>query len=217
MRYSIIHHDVREQFGLSLHEYVVCDAIYQLSYHYGVNKSNAEMSKFLGIDRANMSRIQDRLLEKGLLTYTNAWAVSEKWTEAVTGVQNQQERARSTPPRAHSTQNVLPAHHSISNKDNELVITADAEKEPQKEKRPTRDLLRQSEKHIGRKWPNFGKQMNHIAAILDAGYSSDEAWTCFLRLEEDEYWSQKGYDWAVVASEIGKNKKKIITKIKSYG
>lgn len=101
----------------------------------------------------------------------------------------------------------------------EHYITAVAEKNTTEEEntpRPTRELLKRSEKHLGRKWPNFGKQMKHIAAILDAGYTDADAWACFLRLEEDEYWGQKGYDWAVVASEIGKNKK-ITNKIKSYG
>ncbi len=77
-------------------------------------------------------------------------------------------------------------------------------------------LLKRSEEFIGHRWPALGKQKGQIAKILRAGYTEEQVWSCFEGLGDDEWWSEKGYDWATVASEIAKAKKKK-QPIKSYG
>lgn len=212
MRYSIVHHDVRERFGLSLHEYIVCDAIYQLSYHYGVTKSNAEMSLFLGVDRANISRIKERLHEKGLIEVSGSGCgVTPLWTEAITGVQNQHERAPSTPPRARSTQNVLPAHHSISKEYKEYTAKADfeiiEEREKPKEPKDTAtkqydDLCRWAEERRGFKFVARAKQYAALKKARLAGISITKLKDRWMECEGQSW--RDGFDWTSVVSSFDK-------------
>lgn len=85
MRYSIIHHDIRESFDLSLHEYIVCDSIHQLSHGVPTRKTDAEIATFLGLDRSTVSKTKVKLLEKGLIFESNGFATTEKWHTAVLG------------------------------------------------------------------------------------------------------------------------------------
>lgn len=113
---------------------------------------------------------------------------------------------------------------SVLTQTTELLIVPETEKE----KRPTyseiqgydtkatQRLLKQSEEFIGHKWTAEGKQKRFIADVLRAGFSEEKAWECFVSLGDDEFWGQKGYDWATVCSQIGKVKKKK-QPIKSYG
>lgn len=85
MRYSIIHHDIREHFGLSLHEYIVCDSIHQLSHGIPTHKTDAEIAIFLGLDRSTVSKTKIKLLEKGLIFESNGFTTTEKWDAEVLG------------------------------------------------------------------------------------------------------------------------------------
>lgn len=84
MRYSTIHHDVREQFELTISEYLVCDSIQQLSYHAPTKKSNREIARFLGIDEISVRRAKISLEKKQLITPSNeGFSCTSLWTEAV--------------------------------------------------------------------------------------------------------------------------------------
>lgn len=90
MRYSIIHHDIRQQFGLSLFEYIVCDSVHQLSHKYPTTKSTREIGSFVGIDFTTISRCIIRLKEKGLvIDVGDGLKTSEEWFEAVTNVKRE--------------------------------------------------------------------------------------------------------------------------------
>lgn len=85
MRYSIIHHDVREQFGLTISQYLVCDSIHQLSRRGVCTLGDTEISKFLGINRSHVWESKKHLLEIGLIEkFQDGLSTTQKWHDAVT-------------------------------------------------------------------------------------------------------------------------------------
>lgn len=71
---------------------------------------------------------------------------------------------------------------------------------------PTLEIVRWAEARMGRKFPTFRKQMGCIAKMFDAGYTSDAIHACWERLEKDEFWSGRGFDFGIVLNEIGKSR-----------
>lgn len=120
MRYSIIHHDIREEFELSLIEYAVCDSIHQLSHQYPTTKPDSVIAEFLGIDRSSVSKIKKRIYEKGLIAdMGDGIKTTQKWYEAVT------EKSGKNRPNGDSVPKTgIPSHHSIYNKDKESSTSA---------------------------------------------------------------------------------------------
>lgn len=85
LRYSIIHHDVREKHNLSLYEYIVCDSIHQLSHQYPTTKSTRQIGEFVGIDFSTVSRCLITLKEKGLVANVgDGIKTTETWWKEVT-------------------------------------------------------------------------------------------------------------------------------------
>lgn len=119
MRYSIIHHDVRERFGLTMGEYVVADSIHQLSHSGPTLKSGREIARFLGIDEGSVRNAKKKLLEKGLINEGQFGAnTTPLWSEAVTYL-----RSNSAPLRKKSAllRNNSESH-LIYKEDKEVVI-----------------------------------------------------------------------------------------------
>lgn len=84
MRYSTIHHDIRQRFNLSLYEYVVADSIFQLSRSHPTVKSNREIGSFLGIDHKTVGKSKASLLEKGIILENDgAFTTTKLWDETV--------------------------------------------------------------------------------------------------------------------------------------
>lgn len=65
-------------------------------------------------------------------------------------------------------------------------------------------LLRWGEQRLGRKFPKPTVQMRDIADMLSAGYTPKEIMAKWDDLMRDDFWSQQGVDFKVVASQIGK-------------
>ncbi len=85
MRYSIVHHDVREEFGLTVSQYLVCDSIHQLSHGGPVNRTDKDIADFLGLDRSHVGHTRKILIGKGLVLETlEGQTTSELWSNAVT-------------------------------------------------------------------------------------------------------------------------------------
>lgn len=70
----------------------------------------------------------------------------------------------------------------------------------------TRPILEWAEGRIGKKFVNVPKQKKFIAGMLDSGYSENDIKVCWELLEKDNYWCQKGFDFAIVADQISKFK-----------
>lgn len=56
----------------------------------------------------------------------------------------------------------------------------------------------------GRKFVSYGKQFGTLHKILRAGYSFEEINSCIVRMEENNFWREKGWDFGDVANVIGK-------------
>lgn len=85
MRYSIVHHDVREEFDLTVSQYLVCDSIHQLSHGGPVKRSDTDIAAFLGLDRSHVGYTRKILIQRGLvLELPEGQMTSEKWSSAVT-------------------------------------------------------------------------------------------------------------------------------------
>ena len=56
----------------------------------------------------------------------------------------------------------------------------------------------------GRRFVNYGKQFGALHKILRAGYSFEEINDCIVRMEENNFWREKGWDFGDVANVIGK-------------
>ena len=83
-RFTVIHHPIREKFGLSFSEYAVIDSVHQLSHrpeHPWCTTSKEQIANFLSITRktvhvALVKGIESGLLnknERGDLRTTNKW------------------------------------------------------------------------------------------------------------------------------------------------
>lgn len=90
MRYSIIHHDIRQKFNLTISEYLVCDSIYQLSYSHPCSAGAEYLGNFLGLTERTVYRAIAELKEKKLIMYTefaspmpNGYVVTNLWLESV--------------------------------------------------------------------------------------------------------------------------------------
>lgn len=84
MRYTIIHHDVREHFNLTPIQYMVVDSIHQLSHGAPTKKPNTKIADFLGIDEGSVRNAVKIGIEKGILFQSDDGLTStEKWNHAV--------------------------------------------------------------------------------------------------------------------------------------
>ena len=72
----------------------------------------------------------------------------------------------------------------------------------------TEKLVSWSEEQMGKKFTNPIKQKKHVATMLSLEYAPFEIRDAWLALAEDPFWSEKGYDWAIVSGQISKAKKK---------
>lgn len=59
----------------------------------------------------------------------------------------------------------------------------------------------------GRKFVNYGKQLGALHKILRAGYTFEQINSCIVKMDETDFWRDKGWDFANVANVIGKGGK----------
>ena len=68
-------------------------------------------------------------------------------------------------------------------------------------------LVSWAEERIGRKLMPPIKQKKAIHSMLYYGFTPEKIKECWLRLENDDYWSDKGIDFMTVLNDIGKARK----------
>jgi MarR family len=92
LSYTLVLHSAREKLGITLNEYAVADLIYHLAnnpkndFHGWCYASKEALGDFVGIDRATVFRIIDRLIEKGIIIRnpeTKYLQASELWYNTV--------------------------------------------------------------------------------------------------------------------------------------
>ena len=69
-RFTIVHHPVREKFGLSFTGYAIIDSIHQLSHrpdHPWCTQSKSQLARFVNVTERQAFRAVKDGLEKGLL------------------------------------------------------------------------------------------------------------------------------------------------------
>lgn len=85
MRYTIIHHDVREHFDLTPIQYMVVDSIHQLSHGAPTKKPGREIARFLGIDEGSFrTAIKVATIKEIIYQSEDGLTSTEKWNHAVT-------------------------------------------------------------------------------------------------------------------------------------
>lgn len=95
MRYSIIHHDVREYFKLTVGDYLVADSIHQLSHSGPTKKPNTHIAKFLGVDEGTVRNGKKNLLSKGLVFEEDGgYKTTPLWSDTVTYARNNSDKVR---------------------------------------------------------------------------------------------------------------------------
>lgn len=72
----------------------------------------------------------------------------------------------------------------------------------------TNPLLRWAEEKRGKKFTNPVKQKRAISSMLYAGYEPDDIKVKWQEMEQDEYWTQRGFDFMNVQDQINKDIKK---------
>jgi len=87
-RFTVIHHPLREKFGLSFSEYAVIDSVHQLSHrpeHPWCTTSKEQMAKFLSITRKTVHGALTKGIEGGLLNKNERGDLrtTAKWIENV--------------------------------------------------------------------------------------------------------------------------------------
>ena len=69
-------------------------------------------------------------------------------------------------------------------------------------------LIKWAEQKSGTKIINFGREQKSISKMLIGGYSEKQIMECWENLEKDEFWNDRGINFAIVASNIDKVKTK---------
>ena len=87
-RFTIIHHPVREKFGLSFSAYAVIDSIHQLSHrpdHPWCTTPKEKLGKFLNVSRKTVHAAIAVGIEKGLLEKNGRGDLrsTDRWIEYV--------------------------------------------------------------------------------------------------------------------------------------
>lgn len=86
-RFTVIHHPVREKFGLNNNEYSVIDSIHHLSHrpnHPWCTQTRPEIGAFVGVGERTVYRAIEKGLSKGIIEAENsALRTTEKWIEEV--------------------------------------------------------------------------------------------------------------------------------------
>jgi hypothetical protein len=122
MRYTIIHHDVRKAFDLTLSEYMVCDSIHQLSHQFPTTKSSKEIGEWSGVHKDTVNSAKATLRDKGLISDVgDGVKTTDKWYRAVTFASGKTENRPTDGKSVTPTENPSLAQY-IYNKD----ITSEA-------------------------------------------------------------------------------------------
>ena len=87
-RFTIVHHPVRQKFGLSLTTYAVIDSVHQLSHrpdHPWCSQSKFEIARFLDVSERQVFRAVKEGLEKELLEKSDRGDLrtTETWVRQV--------------------------------------------------------------------------------------------------------------------------------------
>lgn len=87
-RFTIVHHPIREKFGLSLSAYAVIDSIHQLSHrpdHPWCTETKERLADFLSISRRSVFNAIEDGMQKGLLEKNDRGDLrsSNQWIEQV--------------------------------------------------------------------------------------------------------------------------------------
>lgn len=98
-KYATLFYDVRAELDITWVEYIYLDMVYHLSHAGWCIKSLENCGKDLGLDRSNVYRMRQRLIEKGLIIKGTGGKVKTSVIYA--------KRIQSTNPRS---QNATPAY-----------------------------------------------------------------------------------------------------------
>ena len=112
-----------------------------------------------------------------------------------------------------------PPQNNSSGQDDVTIELSDDLKTPRQIKREeaigagskshlTKPILQWAEEKIGHKLTPTIKQLSAIKAALTAGFTEEQIKDCWIDLESDEWWSEKGFDFTTVFNQIGKHKAK---------
>lgn len=218
MRYSIIHHDVREKFQLTVAECIVFDSISKLS-RLGENgtthKPNKEIGEFIGFDEKTIRRAKKVGVEKGLLfEKLGGYGTTKKWEKSVTFTNGQ--NVRSTDKMSDkSGQN---AEHTIYNKGNTTEQSSDITYEPINDDEPEKkirgkkenysksyeELCVWAEERRGFKFMRRGKQYDSLKTARLGKISKQRLKDRWCELEGEDFYKEKGLDWVLVVSSFDK-------------
>lgn len=161
MRYSIIHHEVKKQFGLTVSEYLVCDSIYQLSYKAPFKGEFSYIAEHLDLSDKTTWRARDTLLMKKLIEEVDGgYKATELWVDAVVEAKRQPDKM-SAPPDKMSGQTGQNVQHTISKEYKELIITPVSD-ETTPQKKPKSNL-----EGFDSWWESYPRKANRVGASAE--------------------------------------------------
>lgn len=115
-KYATLLYEVRKQLDISWMEYVYLDMVYHLSHDGWCYKSLDNVAEDLGIDRSNVYRMRNRLIEKKLLIHSGGSKVKTSVIYAKC-IQTVNPRMRNaTQPYAKRDKSVVKTHTKNNNR-----------------------------------------------------------------------------------------------------
>jgi hypothetical protein len=221
LRYSTIHHEVREMFGLTLSEYMVCDSIYQLSRNGPCEYSHQKIGNFLGIGRSTVTEAIQALEEKRLVMNMET---SLGWHEAITFAKNGRNPTEISGDGRNPTKMVENRPHSINKyinnsslplKEKKEVVKLDSDGLPLESVPTQRKTSSVAEYEAVLRWAErsrgggfrFVQRSGQYKALKQAkndGVSIGKLKNKWAEMEESEFWVKAGFDWITVVNQLNK-------------
>ncbi len=217
MRYSTIHHDVRQKHDLTVSEYIVCDSIYQLARKKPTSKTDTDIAAFVGLDRSHVGHCRKVLAGKGLIVESpEGWQTSDGWDADVLYAKGENPLERGKSP-----QNGENPHHSIYNNSNtseaiaspSYVVVSETGNEPKErgsgsftpsERTAYESMVVWADKHRGHRTIARTAQYAALKKAKKAKITSVQLKERWLEMEEKEYWRENGFDWVNVVKSFDK-------------
>jgi len=223
MRYSTIHHDIREEFNLSLYEYVVCDSVFQLSRKHPCTKSNREIGEFLGIDHKTVGKSLKALVEKGLIVrVSDGFETSLTWDEKVLWKKGFPQSGEISPLYEQGGEGVpkngegVPTYNYNKYKDISAnaepytIVQENEDGTPRSKGTPTprgyEDMCKWAEKQRGFPFVVRSKQYAALKRAKLAGLKAAELKERWEEMEGMEFWQNNGFDWTNVVASFDKRR-----------
>ena len=211
MRYSTIHHDVREKFNITIGTYMVIDSIHQLTLTSKRNCSNSEIARFIGVDEKTVREGKRIGILKNLLIQKPefGWTTSQEWADAVTLASGKFRTSRENPEktRENPEHTIINNNKEVNTVESEIRVVSDSEEEP---KEPSHlESYRRMNVWLrgltGAPIKYEAKQFKWLKVARESGYGPERLKHHAEKMWDSSFWKATGMDWKNVVEDLDKH------------